>query len=870
VCWAFAAIAGIEANIIRTDDSLTPDNPLAPNLSELHMAYSTSSSNSNTHGFNRLPNGGGNRSIASAYLMRGVMQGTVPQTALPYAPFVNSDIPVTYNLQTLRDMTKNYTVQNILFLSGNDKINTTAFRTLIKEYIVSNGSVSASMFWEGGDPVGGQSPGSTPAYNAATKAYFYNGTATVNHAITLIGWDDNFDRNNFNASRRPANNGAWLVQNSWGDSWGEKGNFWISYDDTRAPLSAWVIDGVKAFDTGRKVYEYDFHGYEAGQHYNLSTIFGANIFSGAKGEFLEEVIYFIPEANTCVSIYIVPTYTDISSLNINSIPPANKAMTDNTHKYPGWYTFRLPNKNLITGDQFAVILEYSLENGASYVPLSRMNTQGVSFMAPFGTTQWNATNRNVIIKAVTAPFTLTEAQVVEEDKKWLTWDIIKGVNDLNDNVRANLTLPANGHYGSTITWASNNTAVVSKSGVVTRPVGDTDVAVTLTAAITKGLVTPDNTPLTFALTVKAAKSDADSVTADKEWLTWDLIKNSNTAQNNVITNLSLPVSGRDGSLITWTSSNAAVISNSGVVTRPVSDVNVTLTAAITKGLVTPDNTPLTFALTVKAANIISGGELPPANAVIVPANGNPSAFINLTAETITLPEGFSVAAFSLDGGTKWRRGGLPNAARFPRLLNRGMTLHLTNSWEQKDKKPGDGAQIITFPEIGARPRRNAERLAPLYGDVNWVLAKRGDTSEVFTGYEYAPSSNGKTPNEGIWYQMPQGGIPIASSGRATFLVRAAPNSTTAASVPWRVRPAVFGKAPSYKIRQVKDGDDRVAAVAFRKGDQYAVGDRAFGDVLTDKQTIHVSVLREQGEVLRVRRGSTGRRPPSAIQSLTLP
>ena len=51
-------------------------------------------------------------------------------------------------------------------------------------------------------------------YNPYTYAYSYPGSAGVNHAITLIGWDDNYSRSNFNTPLE--GDGAFICQNSWG------------------------------------------------------------------------------------------------------------------------------------------------------------------------------------------------------------------------------------------------------------------------------------------------------------------------------------------------------------------------------------------------------------------------------------------------------------------------------------------------------------------------------------------------------------------------------------------------------------------------------------------------------------------------------
>jgi len=83
----------------------------------------------------------------------------------------------------------------------------------------------------------GRSGASQPSWPIPTNSNphptIHDGTATwqclgmVNHAITLVGWDDA--------------KGAWLIKNSWNTWWGESGYMWISYNCNNVCLgTAWV------------------------------------------------------------------------------------------------------------------------------------------------------------------------------------------------------------------------------------------------------------------------------------------------------------------------------------------------------------------------------------------------------------------------------------------------------------------------------------------------------------------------------------------------------------------------------------------------------------------------------------------------------
>ncbi len=157
-------------------------------------------------------------------------------------------------------------------------------------------------------------------------------------------------------------------------------------------------------------------------------------------------------------------------------------------------------------------------------------------------------------------------------------------------VTADLTLPTTGAYGSAISWASSNPAVVSATGKVTRPGALEDPAdVTLTATLTRGSGTETKT---FDVTVLPDADDqakADAAAAALEIVHADDVRGF----------LTLPSGGQHGATVAWSSSDPATVAPDGVVTRPAhgaGDAAVTLTATVTVGSATATRA---FALTVR-------------------------------------------------------------------------------------------------------------------------------------------------------------------------------------------------------------------------------------------------------------------------------
>ncbi|OHD68447.1 MAG: hypothetical protein A2W19_14090 [Spirochaetes bacterium RBG_16_49_21] len=73
----------------------------------------------------------------------------------------------------------------------------------------------------------------TPAFQAYRSGVYdecaaVSGERDINHAITIVGWDDE--------------KGAYLVKNSWGSEWGEEGYVWVKYGCNNIGYgAAWAV-----------------------------------------------------------------------------------------------------------------------------------------------------------------------------------------------------------------------------------------------------------------------------------------------------------------------------------------------------------------------------------------------------------------------------------------------------------------------------------------------------------------------------------------------------------------------------------------------------------------------------------------------------
>ena len=219
LCWDFAAIKSIETNLSINGKYNAEGNPY--DFSELHVDYITSNLLNGT----RTLHSGGNFSYVSNYIKNEY--GVVWEEEVPYG----SDYSTITDFMYLSNLLPKVTVRAEGTKKGfvnlptiNKKTMTYSdetleqFRKTVKKHIMENGSLYATVY--SGDCI---------KYNGI---YVLNNKENeTNHAISIIGWDDEFPIEKFPEKCRPQKKGAYIALNSWGNNWGNNGMFYISYED---------------------------------------------------------------------------------------------------------------------------------------------------------------------------------------------------------------------------------------------------------------------------------------------------------------------------------------------------------------------------------------------------------------------------------------------------------------------------------------------------------------------------------------------------------------------------------------------------------------------------------------------------------------
>ena len=321
-CWSFTAMAVLESCILKASN-VTYDFS-EENMKNIMAFYSD-------YGWIVQTNQGGTKDMAIGYLTGWL--GPVDEFDDPY-------ISSTLLSPLLKSM---FHVQNVVFLKRENFTD----NDMIKEAILKYGAVGTSMMYN------------DRYLNTRTNAYYSSISTKTNHAVTIVGWDDNYSKSNFGRNA-PAGDGAWIVKNSWGPEWGNDGYFYLSYYD------------VNSVELGNSNTTYtillnDTVKYDKNYQYELSCLY--------YWELVENVTTYYNfyeiednELLAAVSTYFNDDYSYVVTISVNGNEKTNQTGTASN----GYYTIPLNNfVSLEKGDILKVeFFITNLNNNQAAIPLA--------------------------------------------------------------------------------------------------------------------------------------------------------------------------------------------------------------------------------------------------------------------------------------------------------------------------------------------------------------------------------------------------------------------------------------------------------------------------------------------------------------------
>ena len=420
-CWAFATIGALETNL-ALQDKINSKTAKTYDFSERHMAYgivrnSFLNNAKNPYGLNRTVSNGGNFVMATMYLSNGM--GAINETDLPFANNEdNIDIAQIQNkkvVTTLKD--------TLIFSAPTTATEKQELMNKMKQHISNYGGIYASI--HGAGIV-------NDCYNNQTGA-IYCTSHDIDHAVVIIGWDDNYSKDNFKTGNKPSANGAWIIKNSWGtqvsayladikkqiydnntaacnaNGWnsansipdnfiisqlestygtgkvkiennvirielGDKGYMYVSYEDKNIYQGLAGVEKVVPNKDYYNIYQNDELGFSKAIATPNSHVYLANVFTRDAS---------IKEAVDRISIVTLQEFDCKVYINANGSSKAKSDLKqvklktgDSIKLKPGYRTIEFAEPVELKGNQFAIVVETTTDQESSIVTIENKGIEG--------------------------------------------------------------------------------------------------------------------------------------------------------------------------------------------------------------------------------------------------------------------------------------------------------------------------------------------------------------------------------------------------------------------------------------------------------------------------------------------------------------
>ena len=472
-CWAYSAMNALESTLLNkysTTYNLSNSNNIV-NVSHerFYLAKAFSGSNANEYGFMTLGKGG--YALHSILYLTGGYGPIALNSNSPFNGEYTSDTLVSRN--NVLNQKKIYDVTEIQVIGGVDPDSDSAVSNkinAIKDLINSGiGVTTNSRSLRSG----------CSCFNTDTRASYcpdLNGSYGSNcnyHASLIVGWNDNYSKDNFAEGYKPNKNGAWIIRNTHGSS----GEYYISYYDPYllnnenmaiTSIKSVGYDHIYQYNpSGCKSYQYagDYYCYSLGNvpSKQVVSIFEKN---GEGNQKLDSVGFYVQSSSSkSVEVYF-------SSSSSNDIPSDlfdsnNKICEKNNITNNGYYSCELSNSKIISQQYFFIGLKGNGQifafQGNSHPTLSN-DKVGISVRKNYylNNSTWTdaaiSNSSTIFVKAFTTD-TNDEPSIIGVDSVTISPNVLNLKVGESSSLTYNIS-PSNADIKST-EWSSSNTGVVS-------------------------------------------------------------------------------------------------------------------------------------------------------------------------------------------------------------------------------------------------------------------------------------------------------------------------------------------------------------------------------------------------------------------------
>ncbi|MGN0203211.1 MAG: lectin like domain-containing protein [Coprococcus sp.] len=306
-CWAFASLSALESSLLPEEkwqfsvDHLVLENGFQANVAE-----------------------GGDYNMALAYLTG--WKGPVKEDEDPYG-----------DGQSVPGLEAAVHLQEAVIINERDY-------DQIKSLICRYGAVQSAIYSQP------DISELSEYYSEENAAYYYPDSMECNHDIVIIGWDDNYPKENF--TTQPEGDGAFICKNSWGADFGQDGYFYISYYDRNIGIYGVAYTNVEPAGNYDRLFQSDLLGWTGSIGYNEPNAWFASVYETERDSSMRAVGFYATDADTYYDIYVVHNFDSIEDMDRRQIVQSGYIQDK------GFYTIDLEQPQELEADErFSVIVD---------------------------------------------------------------------------------------------------------------------------------------------------------------------------------------------------------------------------------------------------------------------------------------------------------------------------------------------------------------------------------------------------------------------------------------------------------------------------------------------------------------------------------